>query len=112
MSDQIFTAPDSDDVEPAAEPVAAAAGEDGASFEELNLLRNVPLEVVVELGRTRMPIRDFNDLKPGGVIPLDKVHGEPLDILVNDRLVARGEVLMIDDETYGIRIKSVVPQVD
>lgn len=111
MSDQIFTAPDAD--EPFADEAAVPAPEEpGASFDELNLLRNVPLEVVVELGRTRMPIRDFNDLKPGGVIPLDKVHGEPLDILVNNRLVARGEVLMIDDDTYGIRIKSIVPQND
>ena len=73
----------------------------------LDMLLDVPLEVNVELGRTRMTIQDLLSLSPGSVIELDKVAGEALDILINDRLVARGEAVVVNDK-FGIRITDIV----
>jgi flagellar motor switch protein FliN len=73
----------------------------------LELLLDVPLELSVELGRTRMSIQELLALGPGSVIELDKVAGEPLDILINDRLVARGEAVVVNDK-FGIRITDIV----
>ena len=73
----------------------------------LDLLLDVPLDVTVELGRTRMTIQDLLALGPGSTIELDKVAGEPLDIVVNDRLVARGEAVVIN-EKFGIRITDII----
>jgi flagellar motor switch protein FliN/FliY len=63
----------------------------------LDMLLDLPLDVSVELGRTRMSIQELLALAPGSVIELDKVAGEPLDILINDRLVARGEAVVVND---------------
>jgi flagellar motor switch protein FliN/FliY len=73
----------------------------------LDMLLDVPLEVNVELGRTRMTIQDLLQLGPGSVIELDKVAGEALDILVNGRLVARGEAVVVNDK-FGVRITDIV----
>jgi flagellar motor switch protein FliN len=73
----------------------------------LDMLLDVPLDVNVELGRTRMTIQDLLQLGPGSVIELDKVAGEALDILVNGRLVARGEAVVVNDK-FGIRITDIV----
>lgn len=73
----------------------------------IDLLLDVPLDVSVELGRNRMTIQDLLALGPGSVIELDKVAGEPLDILVNDRLVARGEAVVVNDK-FGVRITDIV----
>jgi len=73
---------------------------------KLDLLLDVPLQIAVELGRTRMTIQDLLGLGPGAVIELDKVAGEPLDILVNDRLVARGEAVVVGDK-FGVRITDI-----
>jgi flagellar motor switch protein FliN/FliY len=73
----------------------------------LDILMDVPLEVTVELGRTRMTIQDLLSLAPGSVIELDKVAGEPLDIVVNDRLIARGEAVVVNDK-FGIRITDII----
>ncbi len=73
----------------------------------LDLLLDVPLEVGVELGRTRMTIQDLLQLGPGSVVELDKVAGEALDILVNGRLVARGEAVVVNDK-FGVRITDIV----
>ena len=67
----------------------------------------MPLELSVEIGRTRMSIQELLSLGPGSVIELDKVAGEPLDILVNGRLVARGEAVVVNDK-FGIRITDIV----
>jgi flagellar motor switch protein FliN len=75
----------------------------------LDLLLDVPLDLSVELGRTRMTIQDLLGLGPGSVIELDKIAGEPLDILVNDRLVARGEAVVVNDK-FGVRITDIVSQ--
>jgi flagellar motor switch protein FliN/FliY len=73
----------------------------------LEMLLDVPLSVTVELGRTRMTIQELLSLGPGSVVELDKVAGEPLDIVVNDRLVARGEAVVVNDK-FGIRITDIV----
>lgn len=73
----------------------------------LELLLDVPLEITVELGRTRMTIQELLSLGPGSVVELGKVAGEPLDILVNDRLIARGEAVVVNDK-FGVRITDVV----
>jgi flagellar motor switch protein FliN len=73
----------------------------------LELLLDVPLDLSVELGRTRMSIQELLSLGPGSVVELDKLAGEPLDILVNGRLVARGEAVVVNDK-FGIRITDIV----
>jgi flagellar motor switch protein FliN/FliY len=73
----------------------------------LELLLDVPLEVSVELGRARLSIQDLLNLSSGSVVELDKVAGEPLDILINDRLIARGEAVVVNDK-FGIRLTDIV----
>lgn len=73
----------------------------------INLIMDVPLQVTVELGRTRKLIRDILELAPGSVIELDKLAGEAVDILVNGKLIAKGEVVVIDDN-FGVRITDII----
>ena len=73
----------------------------------IELYLDVPLKVTVELGRRRMPIGDLLALTKGSVIELDKVANEPLDVRVNDRLVARGEAVVVNDK-FGVRLTDVV----
>lgn len=73
----------------------------------INLIMDVPLQVTVELGRTRKLIREILELSPGSVIELDKLAGEPVDILANGKLIAKGEVVVID-ENFGVRITDIV----
>ena len=77
----------------------------------IELLHEVEMGVTVELGRTRMLVRDILDLSPGSVIELDRAAGAPIDVLVNGTLIARGEVVVIDEE-FGIRITEVVGYID
>jgi len=77
----------------------------------LQLILDVPLQVTVELGRTEKLVRDVLDLSPGSVIELDKLAGEPVDILVNQKYIAKGEVVVID-ENFGIRITDIIRPVD
>lgn len=67
---------------------------------------DVPLQVTVELGRTQRLIRDILELSPGSIIELDKLAGEPVDILVNGKQIAKGEVVVID-ESFGVRITDI-----
>jgi flagellar motor switch protein FliN/FliY len=85
----------------------AASQENEVSTRRLDLLLDVPLDVTVELGRSRMSIQELLALSPGSVIELDKIAGEPLDIVVNDRLIARGEAVVVNDK-FGIRITDIV----
>ncbi|MDP4097533.1 flagellar motor switch phosphatase FliY [Paenibacillus sp. P96] len=77
----------------------------------LNLLMDIPLKVTVELGRTQKQIRDILELSQGSIIELDKLAGEPVDILVNNKLIAKGEVVVID-ENFGVRVTDIVSQWD
>ncbi|MFO0596312.1 MAG: flagellar motor switch protein FliN [Myxococcaceae bacterium] len=88
-----------------------APKEDEISTRRLDLLLDVPLDVTVELGRSRMTIQDLLGLTPGSVIELDKIAGEPLDIVVNDRLIARGEAVVVNDK-FGIRITDIISKAE
>lgn len=77
----------------------------------IELLGDVEMGVTVELGRTRMLVRDILELSPGSVIELDRAAGAPIDVLVNGTLIARGEVVVIDEE-FGIRITEVIGHED
>ena len=77
----------------------------------IGLILDVPLQVTVELGRTRKLIREILELGPGSVIELDKLAGEPVDILVNGKQIAKGEVVVID-ENFGVRITEIIGQLD
>jgi len=70
-------------------------------------LGDIPVEVNVELGRTKMSLRDILELSEGGIIELDRLAGEPLDLKVGGQLIAQGEVVAIDDY-YGLRITNVL----
>jgi flagellar motor switch protein FliN/FliY len=73
----------------------------------LDLLRNVAMEVTVEIGRTRMTISELLSLHPGEVIELDRAAGAPADLLVNGTLIARGEIVVVDED-FGLRISEIV----
>lgn len=78
---------------------------------ELDFLLDIPLEVSVELGRTTMLINELLQLGQGSVIELNKLAGEPLEILVNNRLIARGEAVVIN-EKFGVRITDIVSPIE
>ncbi len=79
--------------------------------QNIGLIMDVPLDVSVELGKTRKTIHDILELHQGAIIQLDKMAGEPVDLLVNGKLIAKGEVVVID-ETYGIRITAIISPSD
>ncbi|GIF06063.1 flagellar motor switch protein FliN [Actinoplanes siamensis] len=96
--------------------VAAAAGGGGVAQRApaapsrgggLDMLHDVEMEVSAELGRTRMSVRELLSLTPGAIVELDRAAGSPADLLVNGRLIARGEVVVVD-ENFGIRITEIV----
>lgn len=80
---------------------------DGIAPENIDLIMDVPLEVTVELGRTSKSIKDILDFSPGTIIELDKLAGEPIDVLVNGKFVAKGEVVVIE-ESFGIRVTEII----
>lgn len=77
----------------------------------LNMLMDIPLQVTVELGRTKRSVKDILGLSSGSIIELDKLAGEPVDILINSRLIAKGEVVVID-ENFGVRVTDIISQSD
>jgi flagellar motor switch protein FliN/FliY len=89
--------------EPVAEPLAPA---------RLDLVLDVPVKLSVELGRTEVPIRDVVNLGRGSIIELDRGPGTPLDVRVNGVLVGRGEVVLVNEETLGLRFVEVVSQAE
>ncbi|MBQ8877861.1 MAG: flagellar motor switch phosphatase FliY, partial [Lachnospiraceae bacterium] len=78
-----------------------------AGQENIGLIMDVPLEVTVELGRTKKSIAEILDFAPGTIIELDKIAGEPIDVLVNGKFVAKGEVVVIE-ESFGIRVTEII----
>ena len=78
-------------------------------FSKLKMILDVPLRVSVELGRTKMLINDLLQLGQGSVIELDKIAGEPMEILINNKLVAMGEVVVVN-EKFGVRLTDVASQ--
>lgn len=94
----------------AVQPVAfgqLGPGQKGGDRKNLDLLLDVEIPIAVEVGRTQMSLEDVLALVPGSIIALDKKAEEPVDLRVNGKLVARGEVVLVDD-TYGLRITQIV----
>ncbi len=75
---------------------------------QLDVLQNIPVTLSIEVGRAVIKIRDLMRLSQGSVVELDRIAGEPLDLLVNNTVVAQGEVVLVNDR-YGIRLTRVVP---
>jgi len=105
-----------DDVQPAPmEEFDAAAAPLNKSFEmkegapELDVILDIPVSISMEVGNTQIPIRNLLQLNQGSVIELDRLAGEPLDVLVNGTLIAHGEVVMVNDK-FGIRLTDVISQ--
>ena len=89
----------------AAEP--AEGGLDQKRDRNLDLIMDIPLRVTVELGRTKMVVRDLLNLGQGSVIELNKLAGEPMEVHVNDKLVARGEAVVVN-EKFGVRLTDII----
>lgn len=96
----------------AAEEVVSATADASQTIpRNLDFLLDVSLNVSVEVGRTRMSIQDLLQLGQGSVIELAKLAGEPLDVYINDRLVARGEAVIVN-EKFGVRVTDIISQQD
>ena len=78
---------------------------------DLNLLLDIPLEITVELGRVSIQIQELLELGPGSALTLSKLEGEPVDILANEKLIARGEVVL-QNKKYGIRITEITSRMN
>lgn len=87
-----------------AEATDTTGGEAPRNFD---LLLDIPLEVTVEIGRTRLAIRELLQLGPGSVVELSKLAGETLDVLINGKPIARGEAVMVNDK-FGVRLTDVI----
>lgn len=86
---------------------AETAGEESGEPASLDLILDIPLAVTVELGRSKMLINDLLQLGQGSIIELTKLVGDPLEVLVNNKLVARGEVVVVN-EKFGVRLTDIV----
>ena len=102
-----------EEVQPVSEQVAPASF---ASFSptpgnmpsnDINMILDIPVQLTVELGRTRIPIKNILQLAQGSVVELDALAGEPMDVLVNGYLIAQGEVVVVNDK-FGIRLTDII----
>ncbi len=84
-------------------------GGSGEARNDIDLILDIPVQLTVELGRTRIPIRHILQLAQGSVIELDAMAGEPMDVLVNGCLIAQGEVVVVNDK-FGVRLTDVTTQ--
>jgi len=102
---------DEDDVQPAPLDELEDEGVAPTSTEgpELDVILDIPVTISMEVGNTQIPIRNLLQLNQGSVIELDRLAGEPLDVLVNGTLIAHGEVVMVNDK-FGIRLTDVISQ--
>jgi len=90
-----------------ASPSSGSGSSSGKSAKNLDFILDVPLEITVELGRTRMAVNELLKLGQGSVIELEKAAGDTLEVLANQRLIARGEVVAVN-EKYGIRLTEII----
>ncbi len=108
---------EADPAKPAGSGPQAVPPPQGASLpkahpiQSLDFILDIPLKVTVELGRSRMAIRDILQLAQGSVVELSKFAGEPLEVLINDKLIARGEVVVVN-EKFGIRLTDIISPVE
>jgi flagellar motor switch protein FliN/FliY len=95
-------------VAPAAFAALSPSAAPGAATErDLNMILDIPVQLTVELGRTRIPLKNILQLAQGSVVELDALAGEPMDVLVNGYLIAQGEVVVVN-EKFGIRLTDIV----
>ena len=99
---------------PAATVMAEARPAPAGSVDDkkLEMILDIPLSLSVEMGRSKMLINDLLQLGQGSVIELTKLVGEPLDVFVNEKLIARGEVVVVNNEKFGIRLTEVISPAD
>lgn len=83
------------------------AAEEAKKDRNLQMILDIPLRVTVELGRTKMPVNELLNLGQGSVIELSKLAGEPMEVLVNDKLIARGEAVVVN-EKFGVRLTDII----
>ncbi|THB85105.1 flagellar motor switch protein FliN [Pantoea allii] len=83
------------------------SGNVAGSLQDIDLIMDIPVKLTVELGRTKMTIKELLRLAQGSVVSLDGLAGEPLDILINGYLIAQGEVVVVNDK-YGVRITDII----
>lgn len=115
MGDSLDSLADKLAAEAAGESSAAGAGDNNSKVEELDpykdrnlqLILDIPLRVTVELGRTKMPVNELLNLGQGSVIELNKLAGEPMEVFVNDKLIARGEAVVVN-EKFGVRLTDII----
>ena len=88
-------------------PFSAGAGAPEGTVSDINMVLDIPVQLSVELGRTKVPIKHILQLGQGSVVELDALAGEPMDVLVNGYLIAQGEVVVVNDK-FGIRLTDVV----
>ena len=86
---------------------SASTGASGSGGGDMNLILDIPVQLTVELGRTRIPIKHILQLAQGSVVELESLAGEPMDVLVNGFLIAQGEVVVVNDK-FGIRLTDIV----
>ncbi|WP_241583302.1 flagellar motor switch protein FliN [Rosenbergiella epipactidis] len=90
------------------DPLPAITGPEPIDpLQDINLIMDIPIQLTVELGRTRMTIKELLRLTQGSIVPLEGLAGEPLDILINHYLIAQGEVVVVNDK-YGVRITDII----
>jgi len=97
--------------EATASPEKAPEGTEAKQSMNREVIQNIPITMAIEVGRASLKIRDLMRLTQGSVVELDRLAGEPLDIVVNDTVVAQGEVVLVNDR-YGVRLTKVVSAAD
>jgi flagellar motor switch protein FliN/FliY len=97
--------------EAASKPVVEVDENKENNDRNLKMIMDIPLKVSVELGRTRMPVKELINLAQGSVIELSKLAGEPLEVYVNDKLIARGEAVVVN-EKFGVRLTDIISQAE
>jgi flagellar motor switch protein FliN len=95
----------------ASEPEDAMRKTEEQEARELDFILDIPLELSVELGKTRMLVNDLLQLGQGSIIELNKLAGEPLEVYINRKLIARGEVVVVN-EKFGVRLTDVITPID
>lgn len=108
---------EAEEAEEGVQPAPMESFEEGArssgegTTPELDVILDIPVSISMEVGNTQIPIRNLLQLNQGSVIELDRLAGEPLDVLVNGTLIAHGEVVMVNDK-FGIRLTDVISQAE
>ena len=95
----------------AADNNSNVAGRGESQTVDKALLNSIPVSISVELGRKKLKISELMDLKKGAVVPLESLAGEPLQVFVNDTLLAKGDIVLVD-ERYGIKLTHIVPKAE